>query len=58
MAWSKIVKPTSSFTKTGKPYPLDNFLFQDGNNFLFQDANYFVYEKSLTPAFTKTAKPA
>ena len=57
MTFTKTAKPTASWDKGVKPYPFDNFLFQDGNNFLFQDGNYFVFERDLTANYTKTAKP-
>ena len=58
MAFTKIEKPTSSFTKTEKPYLLDNFLFQDGLNFLFQDENNFVFDIKFEGDWSKVAKPA
>jgi len=50
-------KPYTSYTKTMKPYPFDNFLFQNGDNFLFQNGDTFVFEEDTGPGYTITEKP-
>lgn len=57
VSWNKNIKPTADFSRTEKPYPLDQYLFQDGNYFIFQDGLVFVYEKSLAGDFTRIVKP-
>jgi hypothetical protein len=44
MTWTRVSKPTSSYTRVSKSYGITDKLFQDGNNFVFQDGNNYVFD--------------